>query len=157
MRMCIIGLLFHYFHYYTIITLITHSHPPNFSEIDYKSLPLWHYYFHYFTYKNYIVLLPLWHNYINIYIIHWHIILKSLLFLMYVPVVFATVVPDDNGQHSADEDHRPSDEDHRRSSATTSRQTWLWCAGRPGRLTCVRVLMVGLTSHEKKRYRDILY
>ncbi len=27
---------------------------------------------------------------------------------MYVPVVFATVVPDDDGQHSADEDHGPS-------------------------------------------------
>jgi hypothetical protein len=27
---------------------------------------------------------------------------------MYVPVVFATVVLDDKGQHSADEDHWPS-------------------------------------------------
>ncbi len=34
--------------------------------------------------------------------------IKTLLFLMYVHVLFATVVPDDNGQHSADEDHRPS-------------------------------------------------
>ena len=34
--------------------------------------------------------------------------IKTLLFLMYVPVVFATVVPDDKGQHSADEDHWPS-------------------------------------------------
>ncbi len=40
------------------------------------------------------------------------LLLKTLLFLMYVPVVFATVVPDDKGQLSADEDHRPSDEDH---------------------------------------------
>jgi hypothetical protein len=32
--------------------------------------------------------------------------IKTLLFLMYVPVVFVTVGPDDNGQRSADEDHR---------------------------------------------------
>ncbi len=34
--------------------------------------------------------------------------IKILLFLIYVPVIFATVVPDDDGQRSADEDHRPS-------------------------------------------------
>jgi hypothetical protein len=35
-------------------------------------------------------------------------VIKTLLSLMYVPVVFATIVPDDDGQRSADEDHRPS-------------------------------------------------
>ncbi len=34
--------------------------------------------------------------------------IKTFLFLRYVPVVFATVVPDDDGQRSADEDHQPS-------------------------------------------------
>ncbi len=35
-------------------------------------------------------------------------LIKKLLFLLYVPVVFATVVPNDNRQSSADEDHWPS-------------------------------------------------
>jgi len=37
-----------------------------------------------------------------------HIIIFDIAVLMYVPVVFATVVPDDDGQRSADEDHGPS-------------------------------------------------
>jgi hypothetical protein len=40
------------------------------------------------------------------YIIHIIIFEKDIAVLMYVPVCFATVVPDDDGQRSADEDHR---------------------------------------------------